>query len=197
VELGERIATVREERALTQAELAEKAGISPSTLSLIESGKVPRPHVGTVRKIARALGLEPGELRRVERLVAPKARAARPLEQSFNGLLAEERRTGYLRAWRAFVWKLVHRWEQEPPETSREIAVVLVTMQALVDEGAFGPAPEEITTSDLREASEGIDLQALFMGLRRLNAIADTVKGDETAQQRRELLEALPGGLSA
>jgi transcriptional regulator with XRE-family HTH domain len=197
VELGERIATVREERALTQAELAEKAGISPSTLSLIESGKVPRPHVGTVRKIARALGLEPGELRSVEGLAAPKARAARPLEQSFNGLLAEERRTGYLRAWRAFVWKLVHRWEQEPPETSREIAVVLDTMQALVDEGAFGPAPEEITTSDLREASEGIDLQALFMGLRRLNAIADTVKGDETAQQRRELLKALPGGLSA
>jgi hypothetical protein len=40
-------------------------------------------------------------------------------------------------------------------------------------------------------------LQALFLGLQRLNAIADTVKGDETAQRRRELLQALPGGLSA
>ena len=70
-------------------------------------------------------------------------------------------------------------------------------MQALIDEGAFEHPPEQITTSDEREASEGIELQALFLGLQRLNKIADTVKGDETAQQRRELLKALPGGLSA
>jgi transcriptional regulator with XRE-family HTH domain len=77
VELGERIATLREEQALTQADLAERARISPSTLSQIESGKVPRPHVGTVRKIARALGVEPQDLRRAEELVftgaSPKA----------------------------------------------------------------------------------------------------------------------------
>jgi transcriptional regulator with XRE-family HTH domain len=72
VELGERIATLREEQALTQVELAEKAKISPSTLSLIESGKVPRPHVGTIRKIARALGVEPQDLRRTEEVVPPK-----------------------------------------------------------------------------------------------------------------------------
>jgi hypothetical protein len=35
------------------------------------------------------------------------------------------------------------------------------------------------------------------MGLRRLNEIADDVEQDETAQQRRELLQALPGGKSA
>jgi hypothetical protein len=75
--------------------------------------------------------------------------------------------------------------------------VVLDTMQALADEGAFGSPPEQIMTSDWREASEGMDLQALFLGLRRLNEIADTVKGDETAQQRRELLKALPEELSA
>jgi transcriptional regulator with XRE-family HTH domain len=79
VELGERIATLREEQALTQADLAERARISPSTLSQIESGKVPRPHVGTVRKIARALGVEPQDLRRAEELVltgaSPKAGA--------------------------------------------------------------------------------------------------------------------------
>jgi transcriptional regulator with XRE-family HTH domain len=76
VELGERIASLREEQALTQAELAERARISPSTLSQIESGRVPRPHVGTVRKIARALSVEPQELRRAEELaVAGKAEA--------------------------------------------------------------------------------------------------------------------------
>ncbi len=76
VDLGERIATLREEQALTQADLAERARISPSTLSQIESGKVPRPHVGTIRKIARALGVEPQDLRKTEELAgAGKAEA--------------------------------------------------------------------------------------------------------------------------
>lgn len=79
MELGERIAVLREEQALTQAELADIAKISPSTLSQIESGRVPRPHVGTVRKIARALGVEPAELRRTkESAVAGKAEAPSP-----------------------------------------------------------------------------------------------------------------------
>jgi transcriptional regulator with XRE-family HTH domain len=72
VDIGERIAELREELALTQVELAEKARISPSTLSLIESGKVERPHVGTIRKISRALGVEPQELRRAGEHESPK-----------------------------------------------------------------------------------------------------------------------------
>jgi transcriptional regulator with XRE-family HTH domain len=75
MQLGEQIATLREERVLTQAELAEMARISPSTLSLIESGKVPRPHVGTIRKISRALGVEPLELRSVTESTSPKVGA--------------------------------------------------------------------------------------------------------------------------
>lgn len=79
MELGEQIATLREEQALTQVELAEAARISPSTLSQIESGKVPSPHVGTVRKIARALGVEPAELRRTKELtLSGKAKAPIP-----------------------------------------------------------------------------------------------------------------------
>jgi len=84
MELGERIAVLREEQALTQAELAEEARISPSTLSQIESGRVPRPHVGTVRKIARALGVEPAELRRTKEMALPK------VEASATGLSLEE-----------------------------------------------------------------------------------------------------------
>ena len=71
VDLGERIATLREEQALTQADLAERARISPSTLSQIESGRVPRPHVGTVRKIARSLGVEPQDLWRTREPAVP------------------------------------------------------------------------------------------------------------------------------
>jgi transcriptional regulator with XRE-family HTH domain len=132
VELGERIATLREERALTQVELAEKAGISPSTLSLIESGKVPRPHVGTVRKIARALGIEPGDLRRAEGLAAPKAGRRSPSEPSLNDALAEERRA---------------RWEAAVEEARRlreggraQLAELLAAWQASRDRGELRSA---------------------------------------------------------
>jgi excisionase family DNA binding protein len=183
-----------EDRHLSLSEVAGLMGVSERTVRRwIKSGKLRAYKPGRDYRIPESAVRAFVE----ESEISPKAFSRSSLEPTlFNGLEGE-RRTGYLRAWRAFVWKLVHRWEQEPPETSRQIAVVLDTMQALVDEGAFGPAPEEITTSDLREASEGIELQALFIGLQRLNAIADTVKGDETAQQRRELLKALPGGLSA
>ena len=46
----------------TQVRLAEEAGISPTTVSGIENGRIPRPHFGTLRKLAVALGVEPEEL---------------------------------------------------------------------------------------------------------------------------------------
>jgi len=188
-EIGHNIRRLRDERGWNQTELGFHADTSPSIISLIENGKR-NPSTATLMKIARALGVEVVDL-------FPKAQRRSSPEPSFNDVLEEERRPRYLNAWRAFVWKLEQRWKEEPPQTSREIAVVLDTMQALVNEGAFEQPQDQITTSDWRTASEGIELQALFLGLRRLNAIADTVKGDETAQQRRELLQALPGGLSA
>jgi transcriptional regulator with XRE-family HTH domain len=179
----------RHRRMLSQQEVADRAGTSLFTIQRIERGEGNvRPKTG--RAVAAALGVSIEEL-------LPKDQAPPHLQPSFNGLLAEERRYRYLRSWRAFVWKLVQRWEKDPPKTSQEIVVVLDTMQALIDEGAFQHPPAQVTTSDEGEASEVIDLQALFFGLQRLNRIADTVKGDETAQQRRELLKALPGGLSA
>lgn len=60
--LGERVASVRGRRMWTQARLAEEAGVSPTTVSGIESGRIGRPHFGTVRKLARALGVEAEEL---------------------------------------------------------------------------------------------------------------------------------------
>src|SRR5215217_962249 len=102
MELGERIATLREEQALTQIELAEAARISPSTLSQIESGRVPRPHVGTVRKIARALGIEPAELRRTEELAFPKADAPPPgpslLDKALDAARHDEEKDSQARA---------------------------------------------------------------------------------------------------
>jgi transcriptional regulator with XRE-family HTH domain len=51
----------RERRAMTQQELAEKAGITRAALSRIESGQAePRPP--TVRRLAAALRVEPDQL---------------------------------------------------------------------------------------------------------------------------------------
>lgn len=53
---------IREGRMWTQGRLAEEAGVSPTTVSGIENGRISRPHFGTMRKLARALGVEPEEL---------------------------------------------------------------------------------------------------------------------------------------
>jgi transcriptional regulator with XRE-family HTH domain len=60
--VGRNLVEIRERRMWTQARLADEARVSPTTVSGIESGRIGRPHFGTLRKLARALGVEPGDL---------------------------------------------------------------------------------------------------------------------------------------
>ena len=60
--VGARLAALRERRMWTQERLAAEAGVSPTTVSGIERGRISRPHFGTLRKLAGALGVEPGQL---------------------------------------------------------------------------------------------------------------------------------------
>jgi transcriptional regulator with XRE-family HTH domain len=46
----------------TQVRLAREAGVSPTTVSAIETGKIGRPHFGTLNKLALALRVAPEEL---------------------------------------------------------------------------------------------------------------------------------------
>jgi len=146
------------------------------------------PTAPVIEHLAEALNVAPGALFEEPVPLAGAPREAGPPEKS-----EEERRSGYLRAWRAFVYKLVQRWEQDPPKSSREIAVVLDTMQDVLEEGAFERPPEQVTTSDEREASEWLDLSLLFRGIDRLNQIeiVDTVEEmTDTAQERTEAARA-------
>ena len=60
--MGERIRYLRTRRVLTLQELAARAGIPRwQTVWEIETGRS-RPRPSTLRKIAAALGVEPGEL---------------------------------------------------------------------------------------------------------------------------------------
>jgi transcriptional regulator with XRE-family HTH domain len=61
-EIGKRVENARRLRMWTQARLAQEAGVSPTTISGIETGKIGRPHFGTLGKLARALGVAPEEL---------------------------------------------------------------------------------------------------------------------------------------
>ena len=65
-----RLKDVRQRKALTQQQLADRAGVNRVTIARIEGGK-DEPFPTTVRKVADALGVEPEDL--LEPVVAPKA----------------------------------------------------------------------------------------------------------------------------
>ena len=177
--LAHKLRILRAERELSLREAASLTGVAKETISDIERG-LRHPHDPTVAKIAKGYGVPVEELLGEPIPLAEAPREAGPPEKS-----EEERRAGYLRAWRAFAHKLVLRWKQDPPKSGREIAVVLDAMQALLDEGAFERPPEQITTSDKREASEWLDLSLLFQDIDRLNQIADAVQAHAEAERRR------------
>jgi transcriptional regulator with XRE-family HTH domain len=56
-----RLRQMREARAMSQAELAERAGLARLSVIRIELGRV-RPRMYTVRLLAEALGVEPRDL---------------------------------------------------------------------------------------------------------------------------------------
>ncbi len=61
VKIGTRLKRAREQALLTQQELAERAGLGFPTISRIENDHV-EPHFRTIRKLAKALGVDPAEL---------------------------------------------------------------------------------------------------------------------------------------
>jgi transcriptional regulator with XRE-family HTH domain len=72
--IGEEIRRRREEQGLTGFQLAVKAGMTPSAVSQIETGKR-TPNSASVVKLATALGVEVGEL-------YPKAQEPLPFDES-------------------------------------------------------------------------------------------------------------------
>ena len=56
---GEHLRRYREAAGLSQEELAERAGVTPNSISALERGQRQRPYPHTVRALADALGLSP------------------------------------------------------------------------------------------------------------------------------------------
>ena len=59
--IGDKLKDARVQRAMTQEELADKAGVGKNTVNRIERN-LTEPHMSTLRKLAGALGVEPAEL---------------------------------------------------------------------------------------------------------------------------------------
>jgi transcriptional regulator with XRE-family HTH domain len=65
VKIGRNLKRLREDRLLTQAELADRADIALSSLVRIENDQV-NPRFSSIRKLAAALGVDHRELTRRE-----------------------------------------------------------------------------------------------------------------------------------
>ncbi len=61
VHIGQRLKRQRTLRALTQAELAERTGVTTATVARIERDEI-EPRMTTLRKLAQALEVDPAEL---------------------------------------------------------------------------------------------------------------------------------------
>jgi transcriptional regulator with XRE-family HTH domain len=61
VHIGQRLKRQRTLRALTQAELAERASVTTATVARIERDEI-EPRMTTLRKLAQALEVDPAEL---------------------------------------------------------------------------------------------------------------------------------------
>jgi transcriptional regulator with XRE-family HTH domain len=61
VKIGKSVRRSRIKRFMSQAELSKAAGVSPAHLGRIERNEHD-PHLSTIRKIAKALGVDPSEL---------------------------------------------------------------------------------------------------------------------------------------
>jgi transcriptional regulator with XRE-family HTH domain len=65
VKIGKNLRRVREERLMTQQEVATAADLNLSTVMRIENDRV-EPRFSTIRKLANALGVDARELTRKE-----------------------------------------------------------------------------------------------------------------------------------
>lgn len=54
---GQRVKIARDKRRFSQAELAERARVTPNLVSRLESGEVQWPNANSARRLARALGV--------------------------------------------------------------------------------------------------------------------------------------------
>ena len=90
--LGQRLKTLREQRQLSQVELAQKAHLTQPALSRIEVGGVKQPRLAVLQRLAEALEVSVGYLLGETRGAGAKEPMVGELIQSYESLPAQGRR---------------------------------------------------------------------------------------------------------
>ncbi|MCP3754425.1 BTAD domain-containing putative transcriptional regulator [Streptomyces sp. TBY4] len=209
--MGRRIRTLRREAQLSQRELADKAGMSTRALRDIERGRVLRPQLRTVQRLAVALELpdfEAGELHAAAR--EKPARDSGRLSFAVLGTLVVRRGDSQVPLTRPMIRRLVgllalrhphaatHQeiidtlWPSGPPQSWRSLIHTYISQvrQALEPERPPGdPAPAvELLPSGyrLRPESTQTDLgrfQELLARARRTHAVGELETAREALAQ--------------
>ena len=81
--LSELLRTFRVRAGLTQAALAEKAGLSEQAISVLERGTRTRPRIDTIRSLTAALSLTPGEADQF--LAVARGKLGKPSQKAAKG----------------------------------------------------------------------------------------------------------------
>jgi transcriptional regulator with XRE-family HTH domain len=166
---------------LSQARLAARAELDPSTVNQIERG-AREASPATLRKLADALDVSLADL--LEE--SPKGSAPPSPEPSLNDALEEERRsTAFIRVLRAYFWDLRLRWKEQGDRPSPgQIRDALDLLQRLTDHGAF----EGSLTP-----GEHSELQLLFNAADKLRPIAEEFATEDDAENLRRQIEEVFG----
>jgi len=83
-DLGRVVRKLRDDRRMTQAELARRSGIPESHISRMEHGKYKSGQMDTVRKLAHGLGMDPLDL--MEAVDGRQEAVAKPISEIFRDL---------------------------------------------------------------------------------------------------------------
>lgn len=88
--IGERLKAIREAKGMSQGDIENKTGFMRSYVSRIENGHTV-PHLNTLEKWARALGLSLGQLFAFDNERNPVPQAIPDWKEGFGGTRAEAR----------------------------------------------------------------------------------------------------------
>ena len=196
----EKIKELRIERGLSQAKLAARAGVDPSTVNQIERG-AREASPTTLRKIAQALDVNLAEL--LQETDSPKARRrSSPEPALFNGIDDERRSSRFAEAIVAAADKCVET--MLAPHMDPKVAAGMVDALTAFHESIMEPMKHEQYRQTLTE-EEGDEifavlkklLEAASAGVRRLEDAAEDVEQEQDAKKKREQIREWTSQLSA
>ena len=182
-----KIRELRIDRGLSQAKLAARAELDPSTVNQIERGARDASPL-TLRKVAQALGVNLAEL--IEETDSPKEVRRSSPEPSFDDVIDERR----LSRFAEVIIAAAERWSEAVSSADMDDAKRFGLIDAaldvsdLINERAEFEGWEALTNQERYEIVTTMEElgKAAEAGLDHLKASTESRKQEEHAKQRRE-----------